>query len=273
MSVEFRWGYTGSGKSYITMLDVVDHLYEGGVVGLNFRLKDDWAYICALRHPKFKNGRMSFDECVKSLHSRCFFVGSVGTIEQLAKMAPDFCEGWARQRRERKTLIVIDEAQLYLNSRNFRENFPWMQLGTQHRKMGLDILLLGHHISMIDNQVEHLISFVSRAYNLYEQWRFPGTNLRFPIPFLCLFTRQRDRGSKTHPRIIGPIRSHITELYDSYEIFAYDALPTAIEHQGRLNDDFVYHWPRKRLASADWPGRDRYWLNLLDGFDPDFASV
>ncbi|MGR0479863.1 MAG: zonular occludens toxin domain-containing protein [Candidatus Electronema sp. V4] len=153
MSIELLQGYTGCGKSYIAMTKVVDHLYEGGVVGLNFRLTNEWAYICALNHPKYKNGSASYEECVKSLHSRCFYVGNVQTITDLAKMGLDLCEGWARKRRERKTLVVVDEAQLYLNARNFRENFPWLQLGTQHRKMGLDFLLLAHHISMIDNQL------------------------------------------------------------------------------------------------------------------------
>ncbi len=68
MSIELLQGYTGCGKSYMAMVKVVDHLYEGGVVGLNYRLTDEWAYICALDDPRYKRGEMSYEDCVKSLH-------------------------------------------------------------------------------------------------------------------------------------------------------------------------------------------------------------
>lgn len=266
MSIELLQGYTGCGKSYIAMTKVVDHLYEGGVVGLNFRLVDEWAYICALNHPKYKNGSASYEDCVKSLYKRCFYVGDVHTIAELSKMGFDLCEGWAKKRRERKTLVVVDEAQLYLNARNFRENFPWLQLGTQHRKMGLDFLLLAHHISMIDNQVEHLISYVSRAYNLYEQFRFPGTDLRFPWPFFFQFTRPRE-SHKARPRIIGFLKPRIYELYDSFELFAHDTLSSVVEPQGCIEESFARTFNAPAPRRREWPAWDaekgRTWLNFL----------
>lgn len=265
MSIELLFGYTGSGKSYVAMTKVVQHLYEGGVVGLNFRLNDNWAYIAALHHPLVVKGTVPYQDCVNSLYKRCYYVGTVETINQLAYMGQELCLGYAKTRKERKTLVVVDEAQLYLNSRNYRENFPWMQLGTQHRKMGLDILLLAHHVSMLDNQVVRLISFVTQVCNAYEQWRFPGTDIRFPWPFI--YCRTCPRGAKkASPRMVGFLKEKIYSLYDSYEVFAYDALPTAVEHQGRLWPDTCRVYPRQRRAAAAWPEPDAEGCRLLYDF-------
>jgi hypothetical protein len=237
MSLRLLYGYTGSGKSYVAMTEVVQHLYEGGVVGLNYRLTDYWAYIAALDHPAFKSGRATYQECVTSLYNRCYYIGRPGTVEELAEIGKTACVGYAATRRERKTLIVVDEAQLYLNTRNYKENTPWVQLCTQHRKMGLDVMLLAHHVSMIDNQIERLIAFVTRVSNLHEELRVPGTDIRFPWPFIWTRTRPRD-SKRAAPRIVGPIRERIAALYDSYEVFAFDQLQSVITHQGLFNEGY-----------------------------------
>ena len=274
MSVQLIQGYTGSGKSYLSMCLVADHLAEGGVVGLNFRLTDDWAYTLALHDKRVKRGDITLHQAAASLHRRCYYIGQPQTLEQLA--TPHYlelCEGWCARRRERKILIVLDEAQLYLNTRNWRENFPWLQLFTQHRKMGLDLILLAHHISWLDNMVVTLISFIARAVNLHEEIRLPGTPVRFPFPFFILISKPR-LGGRPH-FMFRPLRKKIASLYDSYEIFGFDTLSTVVEHQGIVTESrsaliSEYGWPlpeHAALQSAEcgrkrepqpWP-KDREW--------------
>jgi hypothetical protein len=281
MSVELIQGYTGSGKSYCAMCKVADHLADGGIVGLNFHLKDDWAYVLAFHDKRVQRGELSLHDAASSLHRRCFYIGHPQTLEQLATPAYlERCESWCARRRERKALIVLDEAQLYLNTRNWRENFHWLQLGTQHRKMGLDLILLAHHISWIDNMVVTLISFISRSVNLYEELRIPGSAVRFPFPFFILISKPRLGGKPSF--MFRPLRSRISELYDSYEIFGFDSLSSVIESQGIVTPArsalyAKYGWPLPAVTEQPsdecgrppvkptWPGKDSEWRwNLFE---------
>jgi hypothetical protein len=268
MSVELMQGYTGSGKSLMAMRKVRQHLIEGGVVGLNFRLTEDWAYIMAADHPRVLKGLMSYEDCVESLYNRCFFVGRPETLETLVEHYTGSCVGYAKKRRERKILVVIDEAQLYLNTRDYRQNAPWVQLFTQHRKMGLDLILLAHHINFIDNQARHLISFLTRVVNLHEEFRIPGTDVRFPFPFFILITRPR-LGGRSHVRF-ATFQLKIAELYDSFEIFGFDTLSGVVERQGVFSRACSLLGVCKRSGTAPpelLPGR--YWLNFLNKTDKD----
>ena len=276
MSVENLWGLTGSGKSYVTTYLVMEHLYTGGVVGMNYRLKDEWAYFAALEHPLFRNGKVDFETCVKSLQKRCFYIGNSDTVNELAKMAHDLCVGAIKDKKEHKTRVFIDEAQLYLNTRNFRDNFSWMTCCSQHRKNGLDMTFICHHPSQLDKQVMHYVSYITQVYNLHEQLKLWGTEIRFP--WSVIFLRTRAKGErKVSLRWIGRPKPKIYELYDSYEIFAFDELSSVVEPQGRLFPDTCKLYEKAIVETQpefEWPERGlRYdWLDFLTG-QPDPAMA
>ncbi|MCI5133634.1 MAG: hypothetical protein D3920_00895 [Candidatus Electrothrix sp. AW2] len=270
MSVELLQGKTGDGKSFQAMVRVVEHLLEGGVVGLNFRLTEDWAYLFATLHPHVIDGTASIHQVAESVYKRCFFIGDVSSLESLCRHYNDRCIGPVAKRYERRILVVIDEAQLYMNAREWRKNRPWIEMFTQHRKMGLDLLLIAHHIRFIDAQARELIGTVSRSINFCENIRIPLLDIRFPWPFFIYVSKphlSQGRGSWRFVRF----NMTVAEMYDSHEIFAYDSLSSTVETQGVVNDQLFFNGPRQ---NDETPLKTK---PLLDGlwwcdFDPAFVA-
>ncbi|MCI5157301.1 MAG: hypothetical protein D3906_02485, partial [Candidatus Electrothrix sp. AUS1_2] len=217
------------------MIRVVEHLTEGGVVGLNFRLTEDWAYILAMHHPLVADGSKTLQEVAESVYRRCFFIGDPHTLQDLVDDYNSRCIGKAADRLEHRILVVIDEAQLYLNAREWRKNAPWIQLFTQHRKMGLDLILIAHHIKFIDSQARELINYVSYVKNLQEDWRIPLLDIRFPFPLFIYTTKPRVGGGKGTWRFIR-FNVPVSEMYNSHEIFAFDSLSGVIQDQGLFSN-------------------------------------
>lgn len=63
--------------------------------------------------------------------------------------------------REGQIVLFIDEAQLLFNSREWSktQGSGWISFFTQHRKYGVDIVLVAQFIDMIDRQVRSLIEY------------------------------------------------------------------------------------------------------------------
>lgn len=262
MSADNIFGPPGAGKSVACMKLATEHLYKGGVVGMNWWLQDDWAYKMAVNHPLYVNGQVDFETCVQSLQRRCYHIGTHETVNELARMAHDLVVGDLKNQKEHKTRVFIDEAQLFLNTRNFRENWGWVECCSQHRKNGLDMTFVCHHPSQLDKQVRHYLTHIAEVYNLREAWKLFGTDIRFPWPLMLLRTQAKGE-RKRRVRILGVPKPEYYELYDSYEIFAFDKLATSVEPQGRLFPDICKVYERKPRQSVVWPQRNRYWLDFV----------
>ena len=63
--------------------------------------------------------------------------------------------------KENSYLLVIDEAQLKFNNRdwNDQERAAWISFFTQHRKLGFDVLLICQFSGMLDKQIRPLIEY------------------------------------------------------------------------------------------------------------------
>ena len=70
----------------------------------------------------------------------------------------------AKRRRESSCLVVIDEAQLLFNARNFsaKDRWDWIRFFPEHRKYGLDIILVTPYDRMIDRQIRVLTEYEVR---------------------------------------------------------------------------------------------------------------
>ena len=282
MGAEVIMGSTGDFKSMTAMTRAVEHLLAGGVVGLNFRLEPDWVSKLAPLDPDYIAGRRTLADASESLYQRCYYVGSPQTLYSLCHDYIGYCEGKVAKRRERRIFVCLDEAQLYMNSRKFRENFPWIELFTQHRKYRMEIVLIAHHIDMIDRQLHHLISHVTRSFGFHANIRVPGTAWGWPepdwkyyryVPAFMTVTRPR-LGGRKHVRFFkfNPL---IANLYDSFEVFGFDSLPSVVEYQGVLSlPDSKYNPLGVSASSAapdpvavpggEWPEPvDGYWLDLI----------
>lgn len=63
--------------------------------------------------------------------------------------------------REGAILLLIDEAQLLFNSRDFMrgDRMAWLSFFTQHRHLGFDIILICQFDRMLDRQIRSLIEY------------------------------------------------------------------------------------------------------------------
>ncbi|MGL5550652.1 MAG: zonular occludens toxin domain-containing protein [Culicoidibacterales bacterium] len=73
----------------------------------------------------------------------------------LLKYARDHHE----QNKESQTLLIIDEAQIIFNSRDFRhpDRLKFLEFFAQHRKLGFDILIITQQDNAIDKQIRNLV--------------------------------------------------------------------------------------------------------------------
>lgn len=77
----------------------------------------------------------------------------------LRQYAVDYWGG--RRVKEDSILLVIDEAQLIFNAREWSKQgrSDWLSFFTQHRKMGYHIILVAQFDMMIDKQIRSLIEY------------------------------------------------------------------------------------------------------------------
>lgn len=63
--------------------------------------------------------------------------------------------------REGAILVIIDECQLMFNAREWQQTgrAQWLSFFTQHRKYGIDIILIAQFDRMIDRQIRSLIEY------------------------------------------------------------------------------------------------------------------
>lgn len=172
--IEIIQGTPGSGKSAVSLCLGVDHLLAGGALAANFDLVDHWAFDLAGLNSRVRLGLLDRSAYASKLRNRCFRIGSAQTIFDLSArladcgLSPEFAA-----KREGKGLLILDEAQLLFNSRQWNNNKQWIEFFTQHRKLGWDVILIAHHIQMIDKQVRPLVEIETRFRNL--------KNIRLPI--------------------------------------------------------------------------------------------
>lgn len=64
-------------------------------------------------------------------------------------------------RREHGALLLIDEAQIFLNARDWGDEGrrEWISFFTQHRKLGFDIILVVQDLHMLDKQIRSLVEY------------------------------------------------------------------------------------------------------------------
>lgn len=77
------------------------------------------------------------------------------------QMLIDYSAYWFQDKpmKEGEILLVLDEAQLIFNARDWQFNRPWISFFTQHRKMGYDIILIAQYDRMLERQVRTLIEY------------------------------------------------------------------------------------------------------------------
>lgn len=96
------------------------------------------------------------------------------TPDRLLAFSRRLSSHYGRRLREGELLLIIDEAQLLFNSRDWRNlsRQGWMSFFQQHRHYGYDVLFAAQFDRMLDRQVRSLIEYdyvhrkINRAGNL-----------------------------------------------------------------------------------------------------------
>lgn len=83
------------------------------------------------------------------------------TPERLMEFSRRYSAHLGRRLHEGELLLIIDEAQLLFNSRDYgsKERRSWLSFFTQHRKFGYDVVLVAQFDRMLDRQVRCLIEY------------------------------------------------------------------------------------------------------------------
>ncbi|MDO4711181.1 MAG: zonular occludens toxin domain-containing protein [Peptostreptococcaceae bacterium] len=136
----------------------------------------------------------------------------------------DFARKNHMQRVEGQTLLVIDEAQILFNSRDWNSGtkqkekekrdtrMDWIKFFSQHRKFGYNVILIAQNDRMLDRQVRALVE--------YEIAHMKMNNFFLVLPFTVFLAVTRWYGQKMkldHEMIL--YRKKIANLYDSYGFF------------------------------------------------------
>jgi len=133
-------GVPGSGKSYDAVRKIIDALKRGRVVYTNI-------------------DGMDTDSCLEYISS---YVGMTrGDLSDLLRFIPNSVVPQFWEHVEHGSFIVIDEAQLYFNSRDFTktENREFGSWASTHRHHGYDVLLITQRAERIDTAVRSLAEF------------------------------------------------------------------------------------------------------------------
>lgn len=117
---------------------------------------------------------------------------------------------------EGQTLVVIDEAQILFNSRDWGSNsnrrMEWIKFFSQHRKYGYNFILIAQFDRMIDRQIRSLIE--------YEVSHMKMNNFFWFLPFTFFLCVEHWYGQKMKTgHVIIPYRKKIATLYNSYATF------------------------------------------------------
>lgn len=133
--IELYSGTPGSGKSF----HAVDRIY------------------CVLRIGKnvIANFPIAFPPHHKQRGDFKYLSNTDLTVSALIQYAREHHKPY----KEHQTLIVIDEAGIKFNARNWqdRERLKWLEFFSQHRKFGYDIILISQADIMLDKQIRTFI--------------------------------------------------------------------------------------------------------------------
>lgn len=142
-------------------------------------------------------------------------------------MTPDFLREYAAEYykehkfREDHILLVLDEAQLLFNSREWQRTgrFDWLEFFSQHRKFGYEIIFVAQFDRMIDRQIRSLVEyeFVHRKMGNFGITGKIITLFTFGELFVCVqrFYPLNERIGVTYFKK----SKRIFRMYDSYAAF------------------------------------------------------
>lgn len=163
--IEVFEGRLGGGKSYTAVCRIVRVLAAGGTVATNIELN----WLAVVDYCKRKFGVI--------IQERQFILLDDDSI-------PNFHEHTPGGTLDCPTLVVIDEAQLYWNSRDFKKTDEGqrelLKFLTQSRKACTDVIFISQHVKNMDTQFMRLVQYIWRFRDM-ERFRIPVLGIKWPF--------------------------------------------------------------------------------------------
>lgn len=133
--IAFYTGTPGSGKSVHASRDIIVRLKQGGRLIANFPVNEAAVGKCKSHAEYWDNSEL--------------------TVQRLVKYAVEH----SQIGHEGATLVIIDECQVKFNCRdlNRKDREDWVNLFSQHRKLGFDFILITQFDRMIDRQIRGMV--------------------------------------------------------------------------------------------------------------------
>jgi len=194
------WLYTGtpgSGKSYHAARDVVSRLKRGGGLIANFPVNESVVKRRKTRVEYWDNSEISAGRLVRYAMEH----HKIG--------------------KENQCLLVIDEAQVIFNCRDFgrKDRNAWVQFFSQHRKLGFNVILITQDDRMIDKQIRALVENEVRHRKI-NNFGFFGLLFSLTAHTWFIAISKWYGGNKL---VIGkeifPFKKRYEKVYDSYKLF------------------------------------------------------
>ncbi len=163
--IELYEGRLGGGKTYSAAVRMVDHIRRGGIICTNVELI--WPAIKSYIADRF--GLIAEDSQFIPLADN-----QIGLFHRFTPSGTP----------ELPVLVVIDEAHLTFNARDFaqtdklyRETLTFL---TQSRKVNTDVIFIAQSVLNMDKQFMRLVQFIWRFRDL-ARWKIPGLGINYPL--------------------------------------------------------------------------------------------
>ncbi len=236
MGFDCYTGNLGAGKSLDATLVILNYLFQGKRVISNYpinekaiKTKTEFSYFSKNKMSKIekKNG-FSRD---KRENKFTYVKPSDLTVLYLLKFYMKYHKD---KKKESQTLLVIDEASMNFNARdwNAKERKNWLTFFRHSRKFGYDIILITQNLSDLDKQIRGMIDYqvVHKKLSSFKIFKFLAF-LKINV-FLKIFIWDPNRNRLKDHTEFFVYRKYYSTLYDTfdlfiniYEMFDFDEIP------------------------------------------------
>jgi zona occludens toxin (predicted ATPase) len=147
----------------------------------------------------------------------------------LEKMTVEYFINFHREHhvegKESQTIIIIDEASVLFNAREYgrKDRSDWLKFFSQHRKLGYDIILISQIDRMLDRQIRGNVE-IQKLHRKLTNWGFKGWIIALLTgkKFVCI-NKWYQIDSKKDSRIdteYFSIKKKIADSYDTFSMFS-----------------------------------------------------
>lgn len=124
--------------------------------------------------------------------------------------------------KESQTLVVVDEAQILFNCRDFKSygRDKWLVFFPQHRKLGFDFILVTPFIRSLDRQIRELTEYEikHRKLNRYKIFQY------LHIPLFIAITEWYSCHNVVLEKETFLYHKKYSQMYDTFELFNSEVL-------------------------------------------------